>query len=122
MKNIIILFLFIALLAGCSFGNQVERAQDLAQVGKFEEAIKILENEYKNQPKSVPLKSLLAQTYSDYGLVLCQDNSKPPKIKYTKAKEQFAKALQLNPYLKDAQDMYDVIERIQASFKTNKIN
>ena len=110
------------LLSACSFTNPIEKAQNLAQVGKFDEAIKILENEYSKQPKSVPIKSLLAQTYSEYGLALCQDNSKPPKIKYPMAKEQFAMALELNPYLKEAKEMYDVIERIQASFKANKID
>lgn len=98
------------------------RAQNLLQKGKFEEAITILESEYKKQPNSIPIKSILAQTYSDYGLVLCQDDAKPPKIKYPMAKEQFAMALALNPYLKDAKDMYETIEQIQASFEASKID
>ena len=37
------------------------------------------------------------------------------------AKEQFAMALALNPYLQDAKDMYEMIEKIQESFKANKV-
>ena len=95
------------------------QAQNLMQKGKFQEAVKILEREYKKRPDSVPVKSILAQTYSDFGLALCQDQDKPPKIKYPMAKEQFAMALALNPYLKDAKDMLEMIEKIQASFQEN---
>ena len=120
MKNFIVLLL-ILIIAGCSLQDPMSRAQNLSSKGKFAEAVKILEKAYKEQPNSVPVKSILAQTYSDYGLALCQDTNKPPKVKYPMAKEQFAKALALNPYLKDAQEMYEMIEKIQASFAANKI-
>ena len=122
MRKYIILLLLILNCTGCSFSDPITRAQNLSSKGKFEEAVKILEKEYKKQPNSIPIKSILAQTYSDYGLVLCQDTNKPPKVKYPMAKEQFAMALALNPYLKDAKDMYEIIEKIQASFESNKIN
>ncbi len=123
MKRIfILLFVLIQINNGCSFVDPVTRAQNLSQKGKFEDAVKILENEYKKQPNSVPVKSLLAQSYADYGLALCQDTAKPPKIKYPMAKEQFAMALTLNPYLKDAKDMYEMIEKIQESFRSNNVN
>lgn len=123
MKNIFILFLLTVLMShGCNLVDPISRAQNLVQKGKFEEAIKILEKEYKAKPDSVPIKSILAQTYSDYGLVLCQDQNKPPKVKYPMAKEQFSMALALNPYLTDAKDMYEMIEKIQASFHANKID
>ena len=123
MNNILIQILFLSLLlSGCSFADPITRAQTLSQQGKFEEAIKVLKKELKKKPNSVPVKSLLAQAYADYGLALCQDSSKPPSIKYTLAKDQFAMALELNPYLQDAKDMYATIEKIQASFRANKID
>lgn len=106
----------------CSLVDPMTRAQNLSRNGKFEEAVKVLEKEYKTNPDSVPIKSLLAQAYSDYGLALCQDTNKPPKVKYPMAKEQFTMALALNPYLKDAKDMYEMIEKIQASFAANMID
>ncbi len=123
MKRIFTLLTLVILInTSCCFVDPVTRAQNLSQKGKFSDAIKILENEYKKQPNSIPIKSLLAQTYSDYGLALCQDANKPPKVKYPMAKEQFAMAIALNPYLKDAKDMYEMIEKIQESFRTNNIN
>ena len=123
MKNIFIYLTALTLtLTGCSFLNPVSKAQDLASKGKFEEGIKILETEYKKDPNSVPIKSILAQTYSDYGLALCQDTEKPPNVKYPKAKEQFAMALELNPYLTDAKDMFEMIEKIQAQLSESMIN
>ena len=126
MKNIftllLLLIFLLILISACCFVDPMTRAQNLAGKGKFEEAVAVLENEYKKQPNSVPIKSLLAQAYSDYGLALCQDQNKAPKVKYPMAKEQFAMALALNPYLKDAKDMYEMIEKIQASFAANKID
>ena len=122
MKNLLTALLLIAFMTGCSFVDPVTRAQSLSQKGKFADAVKILEQEYKKQPNSVPIKSLLAQSYSDYGLALCQDTNKPPRIKYPMAKEQFSMALALNPYLKDAKDMYEMIEKIQESFRANNVN
>ena len=98
MKNFLMILL-IMFCTSCTLVDPVTRAQSLSQKGKFPDAIKILENEYKKQPNSVPVKSLLAQAYSDYGLSLCQDTNKPPKVKYPMAKEQFAMAITLNPYL-----------------------
>lgn len=122
MKKLsLMLFLIVLITNSCSFVDPITTARDLSQKGKFPDAIKLLEKEYKSKPDSTPLKSILAQTYSDYGLALCQDSSKLPKIKYPMAKEQFAMALALNPYLKDAQEMYKMIEKIQASFAANKI-
>ena len=121
MKNIFIVLACIMLFCGCGFVDPITNAQNLARKGKFEEAVKVLEREYKKQPDSVPIKSVLAQAYTDYGLVLCQDQNKPPKVKYPMAKEQFAMAIALNPYLKDAKDMYEMIEKIQASFHENMI-
>lgn len=121
-KCLFIIFLLITLSTSCCFIDPVTHAQNLSQKGKFADAIKILENEYKNQPNSIPIKSLLAQAYSDYGLALCQDTNKPPKVKYPMAKEQFAMAIALNPYLKDAKDMYEMIEKIQESFRVNNVN
>ncbi|OGI20742.1 MAG: hypothetical protein A3B68_09395 [Candidatus Melainabacteria bacterium RIFCSPHIGHO2_02_FULL_34_12] len=95
------------------------RAQNHSQKGEFPKAIKILENELKLNPDSVPIKTLLAQAYSDYGLALCQDQNKPPKVKYPMAKENFVKALALNPNLEDAKQMYKMIEEIQASLEAN---
>ncbi len=123
MKKIIAILTFLTLLNNsCSLIDPMTQAQAYSKQGKFEEAIKILEKEYQNKPNSVPLQSLLAQTYSDYGLTLCQDQNKPPKVKYPLAKEQFSMALVLNPYLKDAKDMYEMIEKIQASFAANKLD
>ncbi len=122
MKRLFILFIVSILSTSCCFIDPVTRAQNLSQKGKLTDAIKILENEYKKQTNSVPIKSLLAQAYSDYGLALCQDTNKPPKVKYPMAKEQFAMAIALNPYLKDAKDMYEMIEKIQESFRVNNVN
>lgn len=120
-KHLILLLCILLTNFGCSFVNPVTKAQNLSQKGKFEDAIKILESEHNAKPNSVPIKSILAQTYSDYGLALCQDQNKPPKIKYPMAKEQFTMALVLNPYLNDAKEMLEMIEKIQASFAANKI-
>lgn len=122
MRKFVVLLLFSILTnTSCGLVDPITKAQNLIQKGKFDQAIIILEKEYKKEPNSVPVKSILAQTYSDYGLVLCQDTNKPPKVKYPMAKEQFAMALVLNPYLKDAKDMYETIKQIQASFEANKI-
>lgn len=122
MKNFLILLSSLFLMNyGCGFVNPVTKAQNLTQKGNFKEAIKILESEHKAKPDSVPIKSILAQTYSDYGLALCQDQNKPPKIKYNLAKENFTMALALNPYLNDAKEMLEMIDKIQASFTANKI-
>lgn len=121
-RNLTLLIIPILLSTSCCFIDPMTRAQNFSQKGKFADAIKILETEYKNQPNSVPIKSLLAQSYSDYGLALCQDTNKPPKVKYPMAKEQFSMALALNPYLKDAKDMYEMIEKIQESFRANNVN
>ena len=124
MKNLFILLVILTItLTGCSFlVDPVTRAQSLIKDGKFPGAISILEKEYKAKPDSVPIKSILARTYSDYGLALCQDEDKLPKVKYKMAKEQFAMALALNPYLTDAKEMYELIEKIQASFTANKLD
>ena len=125
MRHIFTLFIFLFLInTSCTFTlvDPMAQAQNLMQKGKFQEAVKMLEKEYKKQPDSVPVKSILAQTYSDYGLALCQDQDKPPKIKYPMAKEQFAMALALNPYLKDAKDMLEMIEKIQAQLAESMIN
>ena len=111
------LLLSIFATSACCFVDPLTRAQNSIKGDKFEQAVKILENEYKAHPNSVPIKTLLAQTYSDYVLVLCQDSKKPPKIKYPMAKEQFAMALALNPNLQDAKNMYEMIEKIQAQLK-----
>ncbi len=122
-RRIVILFILLILInSACSFVDPITQAQNLSRNGKFSEAIRVLENEYKKQPNSVPIKSLLAQAYSDYGLSLCQDTNKPPREKYPMAKEQFSMALTLNPYLKDAKDMYEMIEKIQDSFRNNNVN
>ncbi|MBI2996727.1 MAG: hypothetical protein HYY52_08510 [Candidatus Melainabacteria bacterium] len=122
MKNIFIMLIVLILSSySCSFIDPVTKAQNLATKGQFEGAIKILEKEYKKNHNSVSVKSLLSQIYSDYGLALCQDVNKSPKVKYTKAKEQFAMALTLNPYNQDAKEMYQTIEKIQTSFETNKV-
>ena len=122
MKNICTLFFLLVILSNsCTLVDPITRAQGLSQKGKFDEAVKVLDKELKTQPNSVPIKSLLAQAYSDYGLALCQDQNKPPKVKYPMAKEQFAMALALNPYLKDAKEMYEMIEKIHASFRANKV-
>ena len=115
------LFLISFLISGCSFQAPVVRSQELSRKGDFAGAIKVLDGELKKSPNSVPLKSLLAQAYSDYGLALCQDTNKPPKVKYPLAKKQFIKALELNPYLQDAKDMAEMIDKIQDSFKANKV-
>ena len=120
--NKIQIFLLVFLLiagSGCNLVNPLSKAQNLVQKGKYAEAIKILENEYQLKPSSVPISTILAQTYSDYGIVLCEDQNKPPRIKYPMAKEQFAMALALNPGLMDAKDMYEMIEKIQASYQKN---
>lgn len=123
MKNIFIYLIVLSFtLTACNLFNPVSKARHLASKGNFEEAIKILETEYKKDSGSVPIKSILAQTYSDYGLALCQDNEKPPKIKYPLAKEQFAMALELNPYLTDAKEMYEMIEKIQAQLAESMID
>ena len=123
MKRIFITLISLALIiTGCNLVDPITRAQSLSKKGRFADAINILENEYKKQPNSVPVKSLLAQAYSDYGLALCQDTNKPPRIKYPMAKEQFAMAIALNPYLTDAKDMYEMIEKIQESFRNNNVN
>lgn len=118
----VILHLITAINTSCCFIDPMTKAQSFIRNGKFEEAIKILEKEYSSQPNSIPIKSVLAKTYSDYGLALCQDESKPPKVKYPKAKEQLAMALELNSYLTEAKDMYEMIEKIQASFAANKLD
>ena len=116
MKRIFtLLLLSIFINTACCFIDPLTRAQNFIKSGKFDKAIKVLESEYRSQPNSAPVKTLLAQTYSDYGLVLCQDSNKPPKVKYPMAKEQFAMALALNPNLMDAKDMYEMIEKIQAA-------
>jgi len=109
--------------SGCGFlVDPTTQAQNLIRNGEFEKAIGILEKEYKNKPESVPLKSILARAYTHYGFALCQDESKLPRVKYPMAKEQLSMALALNPYLKEAKEMYDMIEKIQTSFKTNKLD
>ena len=118
----IILHLITVINTSCCLIDPMTKAQNLIKTGKFEDGIKILEKEYALQPNSIPIKSVLAKSYSDYGLALCQDENKPPKVKYPKAKEQFAMALELNPYLTEAKDMYEMIEKIQASFTANKLN
>ena len=115
----IFLLVFLLLLisnSGCNLIDPLTRAQNLIQKGKYPEALKILESEHKLKPSSVPISTILAQTYSDYGIILCEDQNKPPKIKYPMAKEQFAMALTLNPNLTDAKDMYEMIEKIQTSY------
>lgn len=122
MNNILtLLFSISILISGCSFQDPIVRSQELSRKGDFSGAVKVLEGELKKSPNSVPLKSLLAQAYSDYGLALCQDTNKPPRVKYPMAKEQFIMALALNPYLQDAKDMAEMIDKIQDSFKANKV-
>ena len=121
MKKILTLLFSLLLVGGCSFQDPITRSQELSKKGKFPEAIKVLQWELKKNPSSVPVKSLLAQAYSDYGLALCQDVNKPPRVKYPMAKEQFAMALALNPYQQDAKEMYEMIEKIQESFRENKM-
>lgn len=126
MKKYFTLFILLELITvintGCCFVDPMTKAQGLMRSGKFEEAINVLEKQYKSDPASIPFKSILAKTYSDYGLALCDDKDLPPKVKYPKAKEQFAMALELNPYLTEAKDMYETIEKIQASFAANNLN
>ena len=123
MNNLLkYLSLLVFIISGCSFVDPITRAQNYARKGEFESAVKILSKEYKAKPNSIPIKSLLAQMYSDYGLALCQDSNKPPKVKYALAKEQFAMALSLNPYHQEAKEMYQTIEKIQESFAKNNVD
>ena len=122
MRNsLVVLLFFMFLVGGCSLADPISKAQSLAKKGEYERAITLLEEEHKTKPSSVPVTSLLAQFYSDYGLTLCQDVDKPPAVKYPRAKEQFAMALALNPYLNEAKEMYEIIEKIQASLKANNV-
>ncbi len=121
MKKIIILMFLMFFLSSCTLQDPISRSQDLSRKGKFKDAINVLEKEFKKSPNSVPVKSLLAQAYSDYGLALCQDTNKPPKVKYPMAKEQFAKALALNPHQQDAKEMHKMIEEIQETFRKNSM-
>ncbi len=116
----ITLFAYLLLNTSCSLVDPMTQAQNLSKKGKHQEAIKVLESELKIRPNSVPIKTLLAQAYSDYGIVLCQDKDKPPRVKYPMAKENFAMALALNPNLEDAKDMYKMIEQIQAVMKAKR--
>lgn len=123
MKNLlVVLLVFVLLSNSCSFIDPLTKAQNLVQKGKYEEAVKVLEKEFKSKPNSLPVKSLLAHVYSDYGIAICRDQSKPPRLKFSLAKEQFAMALALDPYSKDAKDMYEMVEKIQASFRVNKVD
>ena len=127
MRNNFTFFILFTILLGllvlntsCSFVDPMTQAQNFSKRGKFEESIKVLEKELQSKPNLVPVKTLLAQAYSDYGLVLCQDKNKPPRVKYPMAKENFAKALAINPNLEDAKEMYKMIEQIQMAMKTKK--
>lgn len=120
MKKILTVIIFVTLCSACSLGDPISKAQIYIQKGNYTEAIKTLEKEFKSKPKSIPIKSLLAKTYSDYGLALCQDTAKEPKIRYGLAKEQFAMALELNPYLTDAKEMYEMIVQIQEAFQESE--
>lgn len=120
-KSLIVLLFLMLILNACSIADPIAKAQSFAKKGEYDKAINVLEEEHKAKPSSVPVISLLAQFYSDYGLALCQDADKPPKEKYPKAKEQFAMALALNPYLNEAKEMYEMIEKIQASLKANNV-
>ena len=106
----------------CSLIDPMTQAQNCSKRGKFEKAVSILEKELQSKPNSVPVKTLLAQAYSDYGLVLCQNENKPPRVKYPMAKENFAMALAINPNLEEAKEMYKMIEQIQAAMKSGKTN
>ena len=122
-KKFILFIIIIGLLVlnnSCSLIDPLTQAQNFSKRGKFQEAIKVLEKELKTKPSSVPVKTLLAQAYSDYGLALCQDKDKPPRVKYPMAKENFAKALALNSNLEDAKEMYKMIEQIQTAMKAQK--
>ena len=121
-KLIIIISLLVNLSFACNLVDPTTRAQNFLSKGEFENGIKILEKEYNNNPNSVPIKSILARAYADYGLTLCQDENKPPKVKYPMAKEQLSMALALNPYIQEAKDMYEMIEKIQASLAKNMID
>ena len=127
-KNFTFSTLFTMLLSlsiisnSCSFIDPMTQAQNFSKRGKFEDAIKVLEKESNTSPNSIPVKTLLAQAYSDYGLALCQDQNKPPRVKYPMAKENFAMALAINPNLEEAKEMYKMIEQIQATMKSRKTN
>lgn len=119
----LLMFILCFISSGCSFiVDPMTQAQNLIRNSEFEKAIGILEKEYKNKPESVPLKSVLARAYTHYGFALCQDESLLPRVKYPMAKEQLAMALALDPYLKEAKEMYGIIEKIQLSFKENKLD
>lgn len=120
MKKILVLIFILTLISGCTSVDPQTKAQSFISKGNYEKAINILEEELKKDPESVPIKSLLAQTYSDYGLVICQDTKKAPKDKYPLAKTKFQKAVELNPYLDEAKEMVKMIEEIETEFKKSQ--
>lgn len=120
MKKILLILTITLICTSCAAADPLTRAQSFTSKGKYEEAIKLLESEMEKRPKSIPVKSLLAQIYSDYGLSICQDSELEPREKYPLAKKKFAKALELNPYLTEAKEMHETIEKIQAAFKQSE--
>lgn len=73
--------------------NAIEKARLLRDQGKFEEALKILDLIYENNPNSEDVKDILVETLFEYGGYLNDYYS----LEYEKARQVFERITILNP-------------------------
>lgn len=101
----------LASLASCSLNNEdLSKAKSHLSLKEYPEAINIL----KQDPGNNKNKKILTQAYIDYGISLIRaktDNKDDNH--YELAKEQFQNVLKLDPKNKTANDLYQMIIKMQ---------
>lgn len=93
----------------------VTDAQNLANGGKFEEAIALLEGDLKKNPKNEETRAVLASTHFAFGEKIMFDKALPPFQKYPAALKNFRKAVEYDPKNRKAADHINTIESIYKS-------
>lgn len=111
-KNLLLSILLVSLTA-CSMVPGNKEAKSLLEQKKYVEAIGVLEAN-----NNIFNKKLLERSYIEYGVSLLKSVEKSkgkyynPKV-YTLAREQFKKAMELNPKSEEAQGLYLLVGKLQ---------
>lgn len=90
----------------------IDKAKKLSKEGKHDEAIAILEAEFKKTPKDPELKTALGEVYTASGESVMFNESLPPFRKYPAALRSFRKAVEYDANAKKAKEHIATIEGI----------
>jgi tetratricopeptide (TPR) repeat protein len=112
-RTLLTLALGAALALGAS--NPVDDAKALTKNGKYDEAVALLEQAYKEKPKSTAIKSALIETLMAYSDSYMYNDKLPPFKKYPTALKGYRRVLEYDKNNQKAKDNVAMIEGIYKS-------